>query len=175
MKYFRRQLFWKFFFSYFVLILLSMLVLGVVMRILLPGLFNNQLVRMAVLFSQHGFETSDHMMDQMGGMMMDESGLFMNLFSIFNQIILDAMLYAVLPSIIVALAVSAVMSQNFVKPLQQMTQVADRIAEGNYEERLPIPKTASDSRDELERLAVRFNRMTMQLEQNEVLRQKLIT
>jgi len=39
-KLFRKRLFWKFFFSYFALILISMMVLLVIIRILLPGVFN---------------------------------------------------------------------------------------------------------------------------------------
>lgn len=174
MNYFRRRLFWKFFFSYFALVLLSLLVLGIVIRILLPGVFNNHLVSMAALFSRYGFEDGGQMMGGHGRMMMNRSVLFMDLFSIFNQIILESVLYAVLPSVLVALGVSAVMSRQFVKPLQQMTSAADRVADGNYEQRLPMGDTTPESQDELERLAVRFNRMTIQLEQVEDMRQKLI-
>lgn len=174
MKFIKRKLFWKFFLSYFALVLVSMLVLGVVIRIILPGLFNNHLLSMAALFSQYGFEDAGHMMGGRSGMMMDGSVFFTDLFVIFNQIILDAVIYAFIPSVAITLLVSAFMSQRFVRPLQQMTQAADRIADGNYEERLPVRENSPEERDELERLAVRFNRMTMRLEQVEDLRQKLI-
>jgi histidine kinase len=172
-SFFRRRLFWKFFFSYFTLVVLSMLVMGVVVRVLLPGLFNNHLVTMATLLSQYGVSEGGHMMGGRG-MMMQGSVLFTDLFGIFNQIILDAVLYAFLPSMIVALLVSVGMSRQFVYPLQQMIEAADRIAEGNYQERLPVGKAPPEVHDELERLAVRFNRMTNRLEQIEEMRQKLI-
>lgn len=174
MKFIKRQLFWKFFFSYFALVLVSMLVLGVVIRVILPGLFNSHLLSMAALFSQYGFEGAGHMMGGRGAMMMDGSLFFTDLFSIFNQIIFDAVIYAFIPSVAITLLMSAFMSQRFVRPLQQMTQAADRIADGNYEERLPVRENSPESQDELERLAVRFNRMTTRLEQVEDLRQKLI-
>ena len=174
MNFIKRHLFWKFFFSYFALVLISMLVLGTVIRILLPGLFNNRLLSMAALFSRFGFEESGHMMTPPGGMMMNGSVLFRDLFVIFNRIILDAAVYAFIPSVAITLLMSAFMSQRFVRPLQEMTQAADRIADGNYEERLPVRENLPEARDELARLAVRFNRMTMRLEQVEDLRQKLI-
>lgn len=105
---------------------------------------------------------------------MGGSALYIDLLSIFNQIILESVLYAVLPSFLVALIASVFMSRRLVNPLQQMTFAADRIADGHYEERLPIEETRPDSQDELDRLATRFNRMATRLEQNEDLRKKLI-
>ena len=175
MRYFKQRLFWKFFFSYFVLILVSILILGVVMRIMLPGVFESHLASMTRLFSRHGMNDAGHMgAGGRGVRMMGWSALFLDLFAIFNQIIFEAIIYAVLPAVLIALVLSAVMSRQFVRPLQQMTQVADRIAEGHYEERLPMGETPLETQDELEQLAVRFNRMTAQLEQVEDMRQQLI-
>lgn len=173
-KFFKRHLFWKFFFSYFTLVLLSLLVLGVVIRILLPGIFNSHLVRMAALFGEYGFDDSQHMMGRRGQMMMGESVLFTNLFIIFNQIIFESILYALIPSLLVALAMSTFMSRQFVSPLQQLAASADRIAEGDYRARLPMGDTPAESRNELQRLAERFNYMTARLERVEDLRLKLI-
>ena len=174
MSFIKRRLFWKFFFSYFALVLISMLVLLTVIRILLPGLFNNRLLSMIALFSRFGFEDAGHMMTRPGGMMMSGSVLFRDLFAIFNRIIREAAIYAFIPSLVITLLMSAFMSQRFVRPLEEMAKAADRIADGNYEERLPVRGNSPEERDELELLAVRFNRMTMRLEQVEDLRQKLI-
>lgn len=174
-RYFKQRLFWKFFFSYFVLILVSILILGVVIRFMLPGVFDNYQDSLTRLFSRHGMEETGHMgAGGRGVRMMGWSGLFLDLFAIFNQIFFDAAIYAVLPSVLIALILSAVMSRQFVRPLQQMTQAADRIADGHYEERLPVGKSPLEAQDELEQLAARFNRMTTQLEQVEDMRQKLI-
>ena len=175
MRYFKKRLFWKFFFSYFVLILTSIIVLGILIRILLPGVFDSYLGNMTMLFARHGMEEAGHMGTGGRGMrMMGWSVLFSELFAIFNQIILEATLFAILPSVLIALGLSAAMSHRFVRPLHQMTQAADRVANGFYEERLPVRGTPPETQDELEQLAVRFNRMTSQLGQVEDMRQKLI-
>lgn len=175
MRFIKKHLFWKFFFSYFAVVMLSMLVLGVVIRVLSPSVFTAQIGRMANLFTRFGLESGGgQMMRGRGGSMMGGSTLYIDLFSIFNQIIFESVLYALIPSFVVALAVSAFMSRRFVNPLQQMTLAADRIAEGDYQERLPIEETKPESQDELARLAVRFNRMAIRLEQIEDIRQKLI-
>jgi two-component system, OmpR family, sensor histidine kinase BaeS len=175
MRFLKNRLFWKFFFSYFILILISIIVLMVLIRILLPGIFDSYLGSMTRLFSRYGMEEGGHMGAGGRGLrMMGWSVLFTDLFGIFNQIILEAALFALLPSVVIALGVSAVMSHQFVKPLRQMAHVADRIADGHYEERLPEGEHQLESQDELERLAARFNRMTSQLEQVEDMRQKLI-
>ncbi len=169
----KKRLFWKFFFSYFAVILLSMVVLGIVIRVLLPGVFDNHLVSMATLFSRHGIENGETMMGGRGHMM-SRSLLFMDLFAIFNRIIFESILLAILPAIVTALAVSAIMSRQFVRPLQQMARIADRISDGNYQERLPVDTEFPEGQDELGQLADRFNRMTAQLEDIEDRRQKFI-
>lgn len=175
MRYFKKRLFWKFFFSYFALVLISIIVLGIVLRILLPGVFDSHLASMTRLFSRHGMEEAGHMgMGGHGIRMMGWSTLFTDLFAIFNRIIFEATLYAILPSVLIALVLSAVMSRQLVRPLQQMTYAADRIAAGHYTERLPEDAIPLEAQDELGQLAVRFNRMTEQLEQVEDMRQKLV-
>lgn len=175
MRYFKKRLFWKFFFSYFALVLISIIVLGVVIRILLPGVFDSHLASMTGLFARHGMDEAGHMgMGGRGIRMMGWSTLFIDLFAIFNRIIFEATLYAILPSVLIALVLSVVMSRQLVRPLQQMTQAADRIADGHYTERLPEDTVPVEAQDELGQLAVRFNRMTEQLEQVEDMRQKLV-
>lgn len=171
-KYFKQRLFWKFFFSYLALTLLTMLVMGVVIRILLPGLFDSHIDRMMILFSQRGLANDGFMMGDRS--MMDGTGLIRDLFDIFNQIIVDAFLYAFLPAILVALVASVLMSQKFVRPLQEMEIVADRIAEGNFNERLPVNQVPTEYQDELQHLCIRINRMASRLEQVEDMRKKLI-
>jgi two-component system, OmpR family, sensor histidine kinase BaeS len=175
MRFFKNRLFWKFFFSYFILILISLIVLMVLIRVLLPGIFDSYLGSMTRLFSRYGMDEAGHMGTGGRGMrMMGWSVLYTDLFAIFNQIILEAALFALLPAVVIALGVSAVMSHQFVKPLRQMAHAADRIADGHYEERLPEGEHQLESQDELELLAARFNHMTSQLEQVEDMRQKLI-
>jgi len=146
--------------------------MGVVIRILLPGLFDNHINRMMILFSQEGIANDGFMMGDMP--MMDDLRLVQDLFAIFNQIVLNAFLYAFLPASFVALVVSILMSRKFVKPLQEMEVVTDRIAEGQFDERLPIKESSIEYQDELEHLCIRINKMASRLEQVEDMRKKLI-
>jgi len=173
MKILTRKLFWKFFLSYFAVVMLSLIVLGGIIRILLPEVFDNHLFRMGALLSQHGLEGGMPMMRRVGRQM-NGAGLFQDLFEIVNQIILESTLYAFIPSLVVALVASGFMSQFIVKPVEEMAEAADRIAEGHYHERLPISARSPDRRDEITLLAERFNRMTAKLEKTEETRRRLI-
>lgn len=172
---FRSRLYWKFFFSYFLLILISLMVLSLVIRVSLPGAFEGRSSAMATLFSEFGVERG-HMMGSQHGRMMEGSRLYTGLFRIFNQIIFQSMLEAGLVALLVAAVISLIMSRQFVKPLQQMSDAADRIAEGDFNVQLPHDPTHGDViQDELSHLANRFNRMGKQLEETEQMRQQLIT
>lgn len=172
-KYLSHRLFWRFFFSYFAVVLLSLIVLGVIMRLLLPDVYDSHLFRMAALFSQNGMEGGMPMMHS-SGMMTGDPQFFQSLFEIFNRIIFESVLYAMLPSLVVTLTVSALMSGYFVKPLRAMAETADQIAAGEYQRRLPTNQASPDRQDELDQLATRFNRMAMELEKIEERRKRLI-
>jgi histidine kinase len=174
MQFWRRRLFWKFFFSYFSLILIGMLVIAVVIWLWLPDVFNNRMDAIQILFSEQGINDFSHHMGGHAGMMMDSSPLFMGLFSIFNQMILEALSYGFVAALLISLLVSGLMSHCFVRPLQQMAKAADYIADGHYQERLPIRRKDPSEQDELERLGFRFNRMAVRLQENEKTRRQLI-
>ena len=173
LSFIRKHLFWKFFLSYFSLVLVGMLVMGVIVRVALPGLFSNQMMAMSTVLSQYGVNEAGHMMGGRG--MLGGSLLYTDLYDIFNRIILEAFFYALLPSLLVALVLSVMMSQRFVRPLQQMGQAADRIAAGDYQERLPLAEDALEGQDELQRLGSSFNHMALQLQQVEEQRQKWLS
>jgi histidine kinase len=67
------------------------------------------------------------------------------------------------------------MSRRFVQPLKQMGQAAERIAAGEYQERLPLEADGDEGQDELQRLGLRFNLMASQLEQVEEQRRKWLS
>ena len=173
MRYFRKRLFWKFFFSHFGLVLLVIFVVGLALRILLPLSFSSRMDAMMVLLTEFGMERG-HMLGGHGGMMMNGSPLFTGLFNIFNQVMTEAVFYAGMISLAVSFLVSALMSRRFVTPLRQMSEAAVRIAEGDFQDQLPVAVTEPEFQDELERLAVRFNRMAARLGEMEKMRQQLI-
>lgn len=68
LSFMRKHIFWKFFFSYFSLVLIGMLVMGAIIRVALPSLFNNQLVAMSTILSNYGINETGHMMGGHGMM-----------------------------------------------------------------------------------------------------------
>jgi len=154
-NYFRRHLGAKIFFSYLVVIVLGMLVLVVASQFILPAAFNRHMAGM--LGS-----------DMMNGMMMNEqssSPLYMDFRASFNE----ALSYAALAAVIAALALSFLFSRSVVTPVQVMSQAAQRIADGRYDERVRV-----SGADELAGLALRFNQMAEKLDQVESMRRRLI-
>lgn len=171
---FRSHLFWKFFFSYFAVILACLLVLGVVIRLSLPSSFEGRSFAMANLFQEYGFETAQ-MTGGRHGRGMEGAGLYSGLFRIFNQIILKAMVEAGIIALVAALIISIIMSRQFVKPLQQMGDAVDKISNGDYQVKIPSsPDQENDSHNELSHLAARFNHMGKRLKDTEIMRQQLI-
>ncbi|MFG1989404.1 diguanylate cyclase [Actinoplanes sp. NPDC048988] len=73
-------------------------------------------------------------------------------------------LYAVLPALVLAAALAAVLvarwlARTTTRPLGDLAWAADRVADGDLDTRVPIPRP-----DELGRLAATFNRMTRELQ-----------
>jgi len=153
-NYFRRHLGAKIFFSYLVVIVLGMLVLVIASQFILPAAFNRHMA---------GMMSSDMMNGMMGGQ--GSSTLYMDFRASFNE----ALSYAALAAVIAALALSFLFSRSVVTPVQVMSQAAQRIADGRYDERVQV-----SGADELAGLAERFNQMAEKLDQVESLRRRLI-
>jgi methyl-accepting chemotaxis protein len=66
----------------------------------------------------------------------------------------EALTYAILAAILVAVLLGLFFSRKVIAPLRAMTQASQRIAEGHYEERVEVR-----GEDELAELAARFNLM----------------
>ena len=91
------------------------------------------------------------------------------LFTDFRASFNEALTYAVLAAIVVAILLSLFFSRSVIAPLRAMTAASQRIAEGHYDERVEVRGT-----DELAELATRFNQMAGKLEQVESMRRRLI-
>lgn len=87
----------------------------------------------------------------------------------FRAGVFDAIGYAFIIAILVALGVSIAFSRQIVSPLRAMMNASLRIADGHYAERVSV-----EGSDELAQLAARFNRMAERLEQTESMRLRLI-
>jgi len=161
--YIRRRLGWKIFLSYLFVILTGILVLRLSAEYVIPSAFDRHLAAM------------EHMADRgMMGMMFEAgANLEANLFNSFRNAFNRALTRAALAAFSAAVLLSIFTTSRIVKPVQEMMQASQRIAEGHFRERVQVPGDP-DQADELSQLAISFNRMAEQLAQHEALRQRLI-
>ena len=153
----RRHLSLKLFLSYLVIIVVGVAVLATAAELAVPTAFERHMAAMA---------------EMMGGTSMM---LELDFFSSFRNAVTEAVLLAGSAAFVAAVLLSILVSRRVVVPVQEMQAASQRIADGQYEERVGIPGRASrEDLDELGRLALSFNRMATQLEQTEALRLELI-
>ena len=151
--YFRRHLAAKILVSYLVIILLSMAVLAIASQFILPAAFDRHMMGMGMM--NNGRIGGSDSMPQ----------LFIDFSAGFNE----ALMYAALTAMVAALALSVLFSRSVVAPVLAMSDATQRIADGRYDERLPVL-----GNDELAGLAMRFNQMAEKLHQVESMRRRLI-
>jgi histidine kinase len=156
LSYFQRFLSLKFFFSYFIVILVAIIVLTTATNFVVPNAFERHMAAMAALMGE------------------SVSGLETDLFQNFNNAVNEALLWAAAAAFLAAIAVSYFVSRQIVAPIRQMMTASKYIAEGHYSERVAVRGEADGNLDELAQLAISFNRMTIKLEQAEALRNQLI-
>lgn len=159
----RRRLAVKLFLSYLVIVLVGAIVLAATAEAAVPRSFERHLAAMA------------GMMDDMMGMPSQPVDLNADLFTNFRAAVNESLLLAASAAILSGLIVSLFVSRRVVAPIRAMMAASSRIADGRYSERVRIPGLpAPDEMDELDQLAVRFNRMAEQLERTEAMRRQLI-
>lgn len=156
----RRHLGWKLFLSYLIVIVVGVVVLASATELAIPRSFNRH-------------------MASMSSMMMGENEMSMDLnsdlFTNFRAAVNESLLLAALAAFIAAVIVSLLISRRVVAPILEMKTVSQRIAEGEYLDRVKVPRLDSiDDQDELAQLAISFNQMAEKLEKTEELRRELI-
>jgi signal transduction histidine kinase len=158
--YFRRHLGAKLLLSYLVIILVGVAVLIAASQFVLPSSFNRHMAGMG----------------NMMGNMMGGQGQGLGRFGTMSQLYVDfrasfneALLYAALAAMVVAVVLSLYLSRNVIAPISAMSLAAQRIADGRYDERVQV-----NGADELAQLAMRFNQMAEKLNQVEAMRRRLI-
>ncbi len=150
----------KLFLSYLAVLAVGGIVLALVAQVSLPGAYGRHMV---------------HMSDMMGGGASRQGGrgpffgerdaAFLN----FRASFFDALGWAALAALGMALLISFFLSRSLTAPLQTLTHISQRVAEGHYNERVP-----AGGSDELGQLARSFNAMAEKLEQVEAMRRRLI-
>ena len=173
MKIIRSHLSIKLFLSYFVVILVGMSVIGIITKITTPAAFQRHLLYMEQQLS------TGQMMGQGQGMMGfgqgqgqglgQGGGMMSEYYQNFQQSFNESLLISVVAASLVALIVSFIFSRSILEPVSVMKNASQRIAEGHYDERVPLK-----GNDELNQLAGSFNQMAEQLEQVETMRRRLI-
>ncbi len=146
----RRRLGWKLFASYLLTIVVGAAVLWSTAQTIAPAALAQHLALMNRLIGQH-------------------PEMRTALFEGFTDAMNAALAAAAAAAVLMALAVSLFVTRRIVSPILAMTRASTRIADGRYEERVPVP-----SDDELGRLAGQFNRMAEGLQRVEERRRDLI-
>jgi len=171
-NYFRSHLQGKLFLSYLAIILASALVLVLASRLTINSAFENHLGRMQQAGSGEYSEGGEGGGYRYGA---DKSGErpegspALSLFANFQASFREALLWASVAALFVALILSFVISQKVVAPVRAMMLASRQIAEGNYDKRV-----GAHGSDELGQLAQSFNQMAAQLERTEEMRRQLI-
>jgi histidine kinase len=150
--YLRSHLGAKLFLSYFAIIVVGVVVLILASQFVLPAAF------------------SRHMAGMGNGMMgMNGNGPMSQLYIDFRASFNEALLYAALAAMFVAVLLSLLFSRGVIAPVRAVSLATQRIADGRYEERVQV-----NGEDELAQLAMRFNQMAEKLNQVESMRRRLI-
>ncbi|MBI3942736.1 MAG: HAMP domain-containing protein [Chloroflexi bacterium] len=145
-----RRLGWKLFLSYLIVVMVGTVVLASTAKFEAP-----------VALSRH--------MAHMETMMGDNAGLAADLRDSFVAAVNEVLVVAALAAALAAVIVSIFTTRRIVGPIQAMMQASQRIAAGDYHQRVQIL-----SEDELGALVSSFNRMAETLEQTERRRVELI-
>ncbi|HID53385.1 MAG TPA: HAMP domain-containing protein, partial [Anaerolineae bacterium] len=151
MKKIRQHLGWKLFLSYLTVILIGVFSLAVAAEWHAPSALSRHMSSMQTM---------------MAGI---DSGMMQDLLEDFRTAINEVLLVSAGLAVITAVIVSTFVTRRIIQPIQEMTAVSQRIANGHYDERVQI-----SGEDELAKLGISFNRMAHQLEQTEDRRRQLI-
>lgn len=160
--YFRRHLGAKLLLSYLAIIVVGVTVLIIASQFILPTSFNRHMTGMMGM-------TNDGMGMGMSGQGFGGSDQMAQLYVDFRASFNEALTYAALAAMIVAIALSLFFSRSVIAPVRAMSLASQRIADGRYDERVRVNGT-----DELAQLALYFNQMAEKLNQIESMRRRLI-
>ncbi len=153
--------FWKVFIALNLVILISLFVMAAAIRLSIPSSFTHHMVNMEAMMGGRMGMGPDFMSD--------------DLFTAFNNSINESLRIAIPIALIISLPASWLISRQVAAPLKRLFVAAQRIAGGQYHERIPCPENISDHQmDDIQRLSLGFNNMAASLEQTESMRRQLI-
>lgn len=156
----------KLFLSYLALIAVGVAALTFGSQLALPSAFERHMLRMMRLTEIAPGVPGGGMM---GGSGLGSAAYRTQLFLDYRQGVNDALKVAGAVALGAALVMSVVLSRGMTGQVQEMSSAAERIAAGQYQERVAVRGA-----DELSQLAARFNDMAARLEEVESMRRRLI-
>ncbi len=165
-NYFQRHLGAKLLLSYLTIIVVGVAALIVASQFILPASFNRHMSGMTLApGGNSGMGSGMGMGNQGFGSSGPMSQLYLDFRTSFNE----ALIYASLAAMLVAILLSLFFSRSVIAPVRAMSLSTQRIADGRYNERVRVSGT-----DELAQLALYFNQMAQKLDQIESMRRRLI-
>lgn len=150
----RQRLGWRLFLSYLIVVLVGVAVLISTAWLLAPSSVGRH---------------AEAMRTAMGGVIGNDPALIADVYRAFTGGVMEVVIFAAAAAILAALLVSVFTTNRIVTPILAMTAASQRIADGDYGQRVPVP-----GEDELGALAQSFNRMAETLDQTERRRLELI-
>jgi len=145
-----QRLGWKLLFSHLVIVMVGVVVLAGTAEIHAPAALAHHTARMQAVLG-------------------DEPDLVTDLHDNFMAAVNEVLGVAALAAFLAAVAVSTFVARRIVGPVEAMMEASQRIAAGEYHERVEVP-----GEDELGAMARAFNRMAETLQQTEQRRLELI-
>lgn len=143
--------------AFFLVAILSGVILAAVMNISIGSTYEKHIGR---LMANEGL--------QQGGQSGNRGS---TLYENFKAAVNESLLFSSIAAFVIAGISSVLISRQITKPLRSITGASQEIAKGNYTQRVQVN---DDSGDELAQLGHSFNRMAEQLEQTENMRRQLI-
>ncbi len=160
LKYIQSHLDIKLFLSFVIIIIVFTVVLIGAVEFVMPNAFENHLLFMNTLIEGNEGALEQHNL---------------NLYESFRSAIYESLRFALPISLLAAIIISVFFSREFVRPIRELSRVSQKISEGNYSQRILVPKELTISEmDELKQLAINFNQMAAKLEKTENLQRQLI-
>jgi len=153
----RRRFAFKILIAFFLVAILSGVILAAVMNISIESTYEKHIGR---LMANEGL--------QQGGQSGNRGS---TLYENFKAAVNESLLFSSIAAFVIAGISSVLTSRQITKPLQSITGASQEIAKGNYNQRVQVNV---DNGDELAQLGYSFNRMAEQLEQTENMRRQLI-
>jgi len=153
----RKHFAFKILIAFFLVAILSGVILAAVMNISIASTYEKHIGRlMANEGLQQGAQSGNR-----------GSTLYEN----FKAAVNESLIFSSIAAFVIAGISSVLISRQITKPLRSITGASQEIAKGNYNQRVQVNV---DNGDELAQLGYSFNRMAEQLEQTENMRRQLI-